>query len=68
MSNLPEFETDAEVEAWFESADRSLDDLGPEIGIEIGCNVTIVLDEPWSMNTVVSSAPSGVITPEKIPA
>ncbi len=66
MSDLPHFETDAEVEAWFDDAELTLGDLEPELGIDIGRDVTIVLDEPWSTNTIVSSAPSGVITPEKI--
>ena len=57
---FPHFESDDELEAWFDEADLRVEDLEPALEVEIGDSVEIVLDEPWAQ-VGVTSASSGVI-------
>jgi hypothetical protein len=61
-NQLPEFETDDELEAWFEDADIRVDELEPALDVEIGDHVELVLDEPWTIHAGSASAPSGSIS------
>lgn len=68
-NHFPEFETDGDLEAWFDNADLGVDKLEPALEVEIGDSVELVLDEPWSKLHDVSSvsATSSVIR-TRVPA
>lgn len=67
-SDLPEFESDEELEAWFDEARLSVDDLEPALEIDVGDRVELVFEEPWESNlSSVTSASSGTVK-TRVPA
>jgi hypothetical protein len=61
--NIPEFETDEELEAWFDRADLASLDLVEALEVQIAKHVQLVVDEPWDMVETgsASTATSGHI-------
>jgi hypothetical protein len=61
---MPEFESDAEMTSWFESA--SLDDyeLDDALEVEVSGRIGLIVDEPWTIvvGAGVATTTSGHIT------
>jgi hypothetical protein len=53
---LPEFESDDELETWFEEVDLTQYELEEAVEVQIGKNVNLVLEDPWVITESESAA------------
>jgi hypothetical protein len=66
--NFPEFETDDELEAWFETADLSVHDLERALEVMMSSRIGLILEEPWTAadSAASSTTTSGRIEPREL--
>jgi hypothetical protein len=53
---LPEFESDDELETWFDGADLAQYELEEAVEVQIGKNVRLALEDPWVITSSESMA------------